>query len=608
MGYHSNILSVYIISMVYCFSTYKRLLRQLLLFIELMCFFMPLLAQSLSVESFRLLENDMSANIQGTTRTDQNGEVAALIRVVTAERGFVFDGGMIGIVDTKQDVGEILVWVPRGIQRITIKHEQLGVLRDWYFPIPIESARTYELKLLSGRVRTVVEDELTAQFVTFTVEPKNALVYFDGRVYPPSADGTVSQLLTFGSHEYRVEMPGYKTVAGTVQVGAEKIFKDVKLESAMSTITLDCPMAEAEIFLNGESKGTGSWTGELLPAIYQVETRRDGFQTRFLTLTVDIQEVRTVSLPEPLQLYGKLQVKSTPFNATVLLDGEEIGTTPLLKNSVTVAPHRVELRLEGYRNYVTMIEVNETGVTEFEYTLVPDPTWQSVEHKVSDVADNDVTVTEKQVKPQIVKERLPKEKSTKPVLTPTNIYLGGSLFMISDTRYMDLTIGGYFKNLNLEFSFSNNGLQDKALHFHGYWNMFNPVDLNGDGVLDGYASYSYTYRSLAKFNMIIGYGLQFGRRARLTPQTGLIVYTLRNESDQSIYASGESGDRKSYVACMPINLKMEFSPVRHLSLFYTPGFSIPVKMGELAKELDHSNELTDTFKGLTHNIGLQIYF
>ena len=54
-------------------------------------------AQNISVASFKLLENDLTANAHGTMVRDQNGEVAALIKIVTTEKGFVFDGGMVGI-------------------------------------------------------------------------------------------------------------------------------------------------------------------------------------------------------------------------------------------------------------------------------------------------------------------------------------------------------------------------------------------------------------------------------------------------------------------------------------------------------------------------------
>lgn len=65
-------------------------------------------SQSISVSSFKLLDSDLTANTAGTMEQDQNGEVAALIKVVTTQTGFAFDGGAMGIVKTKQTPGEIL--------------------------------------------------------------------------------------------------------------------------------------------------------------------------------------------------------------------------------------------------------------------------------------------------------------------------------------------------------------------------------------------------------------------------------------------------------------------------------------------------------------------
>ena len=55
--------------------------------------------------------------------------------------------------------GEIWLYVPRGAQRININHQKLGRLeKPYYFPIPIEAARTYELVLTSKQVKTIVVD------------------------------------------------------------------------------------------------------------------------------------------------------------------------------------------------------------------------------------------------------------------------------------------------------------------------------------------------------------------------------------------------------------------------------------------------------------------
>ena len=96
----------------------------------------PLFAQNMTVESFRLLENDMTAYLQGTMEFDQNGSPAALIKIVVTGSGFTFDVGSMGIVRTKQVGGEWWVYVPNGIQRITVNHPQYGVLRNYYFDVP----------------------------------------------------------------------------------------------------------------------------------------------------------------------------------------------------------------------------------------------------------------------------------------------------------------------------------------------------------------------------------------------------------------------------------------------------------------------------------------
>ena len=71
-------------------------------------------AQSISVSSFKLLDTDLTANTAGTMETDQNGETAALIKVVTTQTGFTFDGGALGIVKTVQKPSEVWVYVPIG--------------------------------------------------------------------------------------------------------------------------------------------------------------------------------------------------------------------------------------------------------------------------------------------------------------------------------------------------------------------------------------------------------------------------------------------------------------------------------------------------------------
>ena len=185
-------------------------------------------AQTISVASFKLLETDLTANTAGIMEQDQNGETAALIKVVTAQTGFTFDGGSMGIVKTKQTPGEIWVYVPRGSKKITIKHPQLGLLRDYYFPLSIDAARTYEMVLTTGEVQTIVKQTSNSQYLVLKVNPKNAIVELNDEILP-TTDGIAQKFVKLGTYDYRVQAPDYHTAAGKVEISDHRNKKIIEI-------------------------------------------------------------------------------------------------------------------------------------------------------------------------------------------------------------------------------------------------------------------------------------------------------------------------------------------------------------------------------------------
>ena len=95
----------------------------------LLCCASALHAQEISVKSFERIDNDMAARVAKVY--DVNTQLCALIKVETSAQGFHFQGM---IEKTEQKVGEIFVFVSPGIRFITIKHQQLGILRNYEFP------------------------------------------------------------------------------------------------------------------------------------------------------------------------------------------------------------------------------------------------------------------------------------------------------------------------------------------------------------------------------------------------------------------------------------------------------------------------------------------
>ncbi len=114
------------------------------------------------VQSFRKLEWDLDARSNYPV-LDQNNRKAALIKVVIPEVGFDFDVGVMGVVGVKQEVGEVWVYVPEGVRKITIKHQTYGIIRDYEFGCPIESATVYEMRLhvpLKPRNTVIIKDSI----------------------------------------------------------------------------------------------------------------------------------------------------------------------------------------------------------------------------------------------------------------------------------------------------------------------------------------------------------------------------------------------------------------------------------------------------------------
>ncbi len=114
------------------------------------------------VQSFRKLNWDLDARSNYPV-LDQNSRKAALIKVVIPADGFDFDVGVMGVVSVKQEVGEIWVYVPEGVRKITIRHRTYGIIRDYEFECPIESATVYEMRLhvpRTPRSTVIVKDSI----------------------------------------------------------------------------------------------------------------------------------------------------------------------------------------------------------------------------------------------------------------------------------------------------------------------------------------------------------------------------------------------------------------------------------------------------------------
>ena len=133
----------------------KTEVRKLLL---VLLFIAPLVldAQSISVVSFKKLQGGQNTNASQSV-LDINGDECAVIKIVTHEKGFSFEGDVLGIEAVQKEPNGYWIYIPQSAKSLSIMHLTYGVLRNYVYPVPIRKGAIYEMQIINT---TKIEDNI----------------------------------------------------------------------------------------------------------------------------------------------------------------------------------------------------------------------------------------------------------------------------------------------------------------------------------------------------------------------------------------------------------------------------------------------------------------
>src|SRR6218665_748094 len=271
-----------------------------------------LTAQHIAVKSFRVLEKDLDARTKFPVE-DQDGKICALIKVMTTETGFDWDGGQLGIRKILQKKGEIWIYVPRDAERITISHAVFGVLRGYADPLKIKEAAVYEMVLTTAPI--VVK--------SFQVLEKD----LDARVNFPEEDqnGKVCALIKAVTTETGFNWDNQPNIVKTLQKKGE--------------IWIYVPFGAKRITISHAVFGV------LQDYAYPLEIKEAAVYEMVLTISKAPTAV--------------LQVFSDPSGADVYIDGKPKGTTPLPPNEMRIGTYQLRLEKTGFETVSKRLDLQE---------------------------------------------------------------------------------------------------------------------------------------------------------------------------------------------------------------------------------------------------------
>ena len=231
----------------------------------------------IDVASFNRMETDITARVTAPKR-DQNGEVCALIRIVTTVKDLMFEPDALGITARENKPGEIWLYVPRGARRISIMHDKYGVLRNYFYPDIIDKSTVYEMEVRVNDGTSHEPVDTNTQLLVMRPDPADATIYIDDEKVP-TEKGLFTATMKKGSHTYRVEAPMYASEAGVVDLGSEQKIMSVTLKPKFGYLEVfSLPEQDANVYIDGTLVGQTPYKSDRMPIrSYRLRIEKDLF-------------------------------------------------------------------------------------------------------------------------------------------------------------------------------------------------------------------------------------------------------------------------------------------------------------------------------------------
>ena len=353
-------------------------LRQIQLLFLLLLLSLPMAAQQNKFRVVDFQEDPLDLTAVEHEKRDANGDRYAVIKVSSENpddelREYLFNFGYLNHI-TEYHNNKIWLYVQRNAKRMTIQREGYRTIDNFDLKTTIMPGKTYVM-ILSSEAQKVKKQMV--QFVITPVDAK-ATVLIKKEAQGASEEmfgttdnaGMVSKLLDYGKYYYRVVAENYHLSDGMMLLDNENetYVEKITLRGNFGNVTLRTTQA-ADIYVDGQKRGTQQWTGSLKAGNYTIECRQANHKSSMQYITVNEGETKTFDLTPPTPITGKLSISSTPLDADITIDGQSYGKTPKLIPNLLIGPHQITLSKSGFAEEKSQVEIKEEQIAELKLTL-----------------------------------------------------------------------------------------------------------------------------------------------------------------------------------------------------------------------------------------------
>lgn len=200
-----------------------------------------------------------------------------------------------------------------------------------------------------------------------TSNPSGARVVLQNDARSFTTPCTIDQIPS-GKHQMQIVSPRYAPYSRVIEItDGTNTSVNATLDARFANVTINT-LPGASISINGQTKGSSSYSENLDEGIYDIEVSLDNHRSANRQIEVVANQPQTITL-KPTPIYGSLDIISEPMYANVTINGKSYGDTPLSIDPILIGTYDVLISKQGCASVTKRVTITEGASTTVEVTL-----------------------------------------------------------------------------------------------------------------------------------------------------------------------------------------------------------------------------------------------
>jgi PEGA domain len=288
---------------------------------------------------------------------DANGNVCAGLLIQTDLAGLTFESNN-GIVKSDSNPGEYLLYLSPNERVVKIRNQGFKplqiILND--YGINLSSGKVWKLEITGEKI----SDRIPINFILNVDDVK---IYIDNKLQSSNKNILVGK----GTHLLRLEKPGYRIIADTIEVNLSNVLFPYKLSVVNPVkLTINSIPSGATVYIDDQPRGETPKQFFEFPGAHNIRLRLNGYLDHSETLILKENDDKDykVSL---IKNAGFVRISVQPKDASVSIDGSVVSST--IKELIP-GQHNIEITKENHLAVLDSFKVVRGDTLQLDYALL----------------------------------------------------------------------------------------------------------------------------------------------------------------------------------------------------------------------------------------------